>query len=46
MQFNFTKSEFLRLPRRKHPIFATYTIGECAIQEVTHIKYLGVTIDS
>ena len=46
MRFNFNKCEFLRLTKRKYPIFATYTIGECAVQEVTHIKYLGVTIDS
>jgi len=45
MQFNFTKCEFLRLTRRKHPILANYT-GECIIQEATHIKYLIVTIDS
>ena len=46
LQFNFNKCEFLRITKRKHPILATYTIGDYVIQEATHIKYLGVTIDS
>ena len=44
--FNFTKCDFLRITKRKFPITASYTIGEYVIQEVSHIKYLGVTIDS
>jgi len=46
MKFNFTKCEFLRISKRKHPILSTYSIGEYVIQEVTTIKYLGVTINS
>jgi len=46
LQFNFNKCEFLRITKRKHPILVTYTIGEYDIQETTHIKYLGATIDS
>ena len=46
MKFNLTKCDFLRITKRKCPISASYTIGECIIQEVSHIKYLGVTIDS
>ena len=44
MQFNYAKCEVLRILKNKHPILATYTIGECSIQEVPYIKYLGVTI--
>ena len=46
MKFNFTKCDFLRITKRKCPIMASYAIGENVIQEVSHIKYLGVTIDS
>ena len=46
MNFNFTKCDFLRITKRKCPIMASYTIGEYLIQEVSHIKYLRVTIDS
>ena len=46
MKFNFTKCDFLRITKRKCPITASYAIGENVIQEVSHIKYLGVTIDS
>ena len=46
MKFNLTKCDFLRITKRKCPIAASYIIGECVIQEVSHIKYLGVTINS
>ena len=47
MQFNLiTKYDFLRITKRKCPIVASHTTGKCVIQEVSHIKYLGVTIDS
>ena len=46
MKFNFTKCDFLRITKKKCPITASYTIGENVIQEVSHIKYLGVIIDS
>ena len=29
----------------KHPILAQYTLQSKTIKEVTHAKYLGVTID-
>ena len=46
IKFNFTKCNFLRIIKRKCPITASYAIGENVVQEVSHIKYLGVTIDS
>ena len=46
MKFNLTKCDFLRITKRKCPIVVSYAIGENVIQEVSHIKYLGVTIDS
>ena len=46
MKFNFTKCDFLRITKKKCPITASYTISENIIQEVSHIKYLGVIIDS
>ena len=46
MKFNFTKCNFLRITKRKCPITASYAVGENVIQKVSHIKYLGVTIDS
>ena len=46
MPFNFTKCEFLRITKRKYPVLASNTIGECIIQEVPYITYLSVTIDS
>ena len=46
MQFNVTIYDFLRITKRNCPIVASYIIGECIIQEVSHIKYLGVTVDS
>ena len=48
MPFNFTNNyycEFLRITK-KHPVLASYKIGECIKQEVPYIKYLGVTNDS
>ena len=46
MKLNFTKCDFLRITKRKCPITASYAISENVIQEVSHIKYLGVIIDS
>ena len=45
MLFNSQKCEFLRVTNKKHPILAQYSIQKEAIREVTHAKYLGVTID-
>ena len=39
------KCEFLRVTNTKHPILAQYSIQKETIREVTHAKYLGVTID-
>ena len=46
IQFNLIKCDFLRMINRKCPIVASHTIGECIIRDLSHIKYLGVTIDS
>ena len=43
--FNSQKCEFLRVTNKKHPILAQYSIQKETIREVTHAKYLGVTID-
>ena len=43
--FNLQKCEFLRITNKKHPILAQYTLQSKTIKEVTHAKYLGVTID-
>ena len=45
MSFNLQKCEFLRITNKKHPILAQYTLQSKTIKEVTHAKYLGVTID-
>ena len=45
MSFNIQKCEFLRIINKKHPIIAQYTLQNQTIKEVTHAKYLGVTID-
>ena len=45
MTFNFQKCEFLRITNKKYPIFAQYLIQNVIIREVTHAKYLGITID-
>ena len=45
MLFNSQKCEFLRVTNKKHLILAQYSIQKEPIREVTHAKYLGVTID-
>ena len=45
MSFNSQKCEFLGITNKQHPILAQYTIQKETIREVTHAKYLGVTID-
>ena len=45
MTFNLQKCEFLRITNKKHPILTQYTLQYQTIKEVTHAKYLGVTID-
>ena len=44
--FNLQKSKFIRITNKKHSILAPqYTLQSKTIKEVTHAKYLGVTID-
>ena len=45
MLFNSQKCEFLRVTNKKYPILMQYNIQGETIREVTHAKYLGVTID-
>ena len=44
MVFNPQKCEFLRITNKKHPILNQYKIQTKNIKEVSHAKYLGVTI--
>ncbi|XP_065895940.1 uncharacterized protein [Dysidea avara] len=46
MAFNVKKCEFIRITYKKKPIFYHYTLYDTVVQEVTHTKYLGLTIDS
>ena len=46
MTFNVKKCEFIRITYKKKPIFYHYTLYDTVVQEVTHTKYLGLTIDS
>ena len=46
MTFNLQKCEFVRVTYKKNPIIAQFILYNNSIQEVTHTKYLGVTIDS
>ena len=46
MAFNVKKCEFIRITHKKKPIFYHYTLYDTVVQEVTHTKYLGLTIDS
>ena len=46
MTFNVQKCEFIRITHKKKPIFYHYTLYDTVVQEVTHTKYLGLTIDS
>ena len=45
MLFNSQKCEFLRVTNKKDPILTQYNVQREVIREVTHAKYLGVTID-
>ena len=46
MTFNVQKCEFIRITHKKKPIFYHYTLYDTVVQEVTHTKYLGLTVDS
>ena len=45
MEFNVKKCEHLRITNKRCPIIYSYFLGNSAITEVPHTKYLGVTID-
>ena len=45
MEFNPSKCEFLQMTNKRNPIKYQYSISDAVIQQVTHAKYLGVTID-
>jgi len=45
MDFNPVKCEFLRITNKKNPIVYQYCIDSSVIKQVSHSKYLGVTID-
>ena len=45
MQFNPSKCEFLRITNKRNPITYQYSINDSVIQQVSHAKYLGVSID-
>ena len=46
MTFNVQKCEFIRIIHKKKSILYHYTLYNTVVQEVTHTKYLGLTIDS
>ena len=45
MHFNPRKCEFLRITNKKTSLSFSYHINGCQIQEVSHARYLGVTLD-
>ena len=45
MDFNPAKCEFLLITNKNNPTHYHYYIGNSIIKQVTHTKYLGVTID-
>ena len=46
MEFNPSKCEFLRITNKKNPIVFNYRIEAAPIVQVSHTKYLGVTISN
>jgi len=46
MEFNPSKCEFLRITNKKKPIVFNYCIEGAPIVQVSHTKYLGVTISN
>ena len=46
MLFNIQKCEFLRITNKTNFVHFLYALHNEAMREVTHAKYLGVTIDS
>jgi len=44
MVFNPQKCEFIRITKKKHPTLNKYYIQNKEIKEVTHAKYLGITL--
>ena len=45
MDFNPAKCEFLQVTNKKKLTYYHYYIDNSIIKQVTHTKYLGVTID-
>ena len=46
MEFNYQKCEFLRITNKRNPLVFDYCIESVPIRQVSHTKYLGVTITS
>ena len=46
MEFNFQKCELLRITNKMNPLVFNYCIASKPIRQVSHTKYLGVTIAS
>ena len=44
MSFHLKKCEHLTITNKRLPLDTAYSINNCAINKVTHTKYLGVTI--
>jgi len=45
MNFNSTKCETIRITNRINPVYYTYKMKDHCLNEVSHVKYLGVFID-
>ena len=44
MEFNFQKCELLKITNKKNPLVFNYCIASKPIRQVSHTRYLGVTI--